>query len=68
MGQNNLISGSNETHSVAKGYVNVVNAIVTLVKPTPPTNIITNETILPQYIINQGLNAFGKKGESEMRK
>ena len=24
-------------------------------KPTPPTNIITNDTILTQYSINQGL-------------
>ena len=39
---NNLIVGSNEIHSVAKSYVNVVNAITSFVKPTPPTNIITN--------------------------
>ena len=46
MGWNNLIVGSNELHSVAKAYVNVVNAFDTFVKPTPPTNIITNEKIL----------------------
>ena len=45
---NNLIVGSNELHSVTKAYVNIVNAIDTFFKPTPPTNIITNETILTQ--------------------
>ena len=49
---NNLIFGSNEFHSVTKLCINVVNDIVTFVKPTPPTNIITNETILTQYSIN----------------
>ena len=68
MGWNNLIVGSNEIHSVAKAYINVVNAITYFVKPTPPTNIITNETILTQYSINQGLKVFGKKGEAELRK
>ena len=63
MGSNNLIVGSNELHSVAKAYFNVVNDIATFVKPTPPTNIITNDTILMQYSINQGLKVFGKKGE-----
>ena len=58
---NNLIVGSNELHSVAKSYVNVVNDIATFVKPKPPTNIITNETILTRYSINQGLKVFGKK-------
>ena len=58
MGWNNLIVGSNELHSVAKAYINVVNAITYLVKPTPPTNIITNETILTQYSIEQGLKVF----------
>ena len=43
---NNLIVGSNELQSVAKSYVNVVNAMTTFVKPTPPTNIINNDTIL----------------------
>ena len=41
MGWNNIFFGSNELHSVAKEYVNVFNDIASLVKPTPPTNIIT---------------------------
>ena len=68
MGRNNIIVGSNELHSVAKSYVNVVNAIDNSVKPTPPTNIITNETILTQYIIKQGLRIFGKKSEAAVWK
>ena len=68
MGWNNLIVGSNELHSVAKAYVKVVNAIATFVKPTPPTNIITNEIILTQYSIKQGLKVFGKKGEAAVQK
>ena len=55
MGWNNLIIGSNELHSVAKSYVNVVNVIDSFVKPTPPTNIITNYTILTKYSIKQVL-------------
>ena len=51
-------------HSVAKSYINVVNAITSFVKPTPPTNIITKETILTQYIIKQGLDVFGNKFEA----
>ena len=43
---NNLIVGANELHSVAKAYINVVNAINSFVKQTPPINIITNKTIL----------------------
>ena len=39
-----------------------------LMLSTPPTNIITNETILTQYSINQGLKVFGKKGKAEVRK
>ena len=68
MGWNNLIVGSNEIHSVAKAYVNVVNAITSFVKPTPPTNIIANETILTQYSIKQGLKVFGKKGKAAVLK
>ena len=64
----NLIVGFNELHSVAKAYVNIVNAIPTFVKPTPPTNIVTNETILTQYITKQGLKVFGKKGEAAVKK
>ena len=65
---NNLIVGSNELHSVAKAYVNIVNAIAFFVKPTPPTNIITNMTILTQYIIKQGLKVFGNKGKASVCK
>ena len=65
---NNLIVGYHALHSVLIAYVNVVNAIVTFAEPTPPTNIITNETILTQYIIKQGLKFFGKKGEAAVRK
>ena len=68
MGWNNLIVGSNERHSVAKAYFNIVNAIATFVNPTPPTNNITNETTLTQYSINKGLELFGKKGEAEVQK
>ena len=68
MGWNNLIFGSNEIHSVAKDYINVVNAITYFVKSKPPTNIITNETILTQCSINQVLKVFGKKGEAEVQK
>ena len=68
MGWNNIIVGSNEIHSVAKAYVNVVNAITSFVKPTPPTNIINNKTILTQYRIKQGLKVFGNKGEAAVRK
>ena len=42
----NLIVVSNELNSVVKSYVNIVNAIVIFVKPTPQNNIISNETIL----------------------
>ena len=68
MGWNNLIVVSNEIHSVAKSYVNVVNDITYFVKPTPPTNIITNGNILSQYSIKQGLKVFGKKGEAAVQK
>ena len=68
MGQNNLIFGSNELHSVKKAYINVVNAIDSFVKLTPPTNIITNKTILTQYSINQGITVFGNKGEASVWK
>ena len=68
MGWNNPIIGSNELHSVEKSYINVVNAIISFVKPTPPTNIITNKTILNQYSIKKGLKIFGKKGEAAVRK
>ena len=68
MGWNNLIIGSNEIHSVAKAYVNIVNAITSFAKPTPPTKIITNETILTQYSIKQGLKVLENKCEDAVRK
>ena len=68
MGWNNLIVGSNELHSVAKSYINVANDIAYFVKPSPPTNIITNETIMTQYRIKQGIKLFGNKGEAAVRK
>ena len=68
MGCNNLLVGSHALHSVAKYYVNVVNDIATFVEPTPLTNIITNETIMTQHIINQGLYVSGKKGEAAVQK
>ena len=49
MGWNNLIVGSHDLHSVVKSYANVVNYIANFFEPTPPTNIITNDTILTQY-------------------
>ena len=68
MGWNNIIFGSDKLQIVAKAYVNTVNAIDYFVKPTPPTNIINNNTILTQYIIKQGLKVFGNKGEAVVRK
>ena len=68
MGCNNIIVGSNEIHSVAKAYTNFVNTITSFVKPTPQTNIITNETILPQYSIKQGLKVFKKKARLQYGK
>ena len=68
MGWKNRIVRSNELHSVTKAYVKVVNDIATFVKPKPPTNIITKETILTKYSIKQGLKVFVKKGEAEVQK
>ena len=68
MGSNNMIVGSNGLHSAEKGYINIVNYITSFVKPTPPNNIITNETILNQYSIKQVLKVFGNKGEAKVRK
>ena len=64
---NNRIFVSNELHCVAKDYVNVVYAIASIVKPTPPTNIITNDKILTQYSINQGLKVSEKKVEAAVQ-
>ena len=61
MGRNHLIVGSHALQNITKYYVNIVNFISTFSDPNPPTNINTNETILTQYIIKQGLKVFGKK-------
>ena len=65
---NNLIVGSNELHSVEKSYVNDFSDIYAFVKPTPPTIIITNETILTKYSIKQGLKVFGNNGKAAVWK
>ena len=64
----NMIFVSHSLHNVAKAYANVVNSIATFVDPTPQTNIITNDTILTQYSIKQGLRFWGGEGEAEVRK
>ena len=64
----NIIVESNELHSVAKSYINVVNANDSFIKPTPPTDIITNKTILTQYSIKQGIKLFGKKVKTSVLK
>ena len=51
-----------------KTYVNVANAIATFIKPTTPTNIITNDTILMKYVTKQVFKVFRNKGEAEVRK
>ena len=55
---NNLVFGSHALHNVANLYVNFVNDIATFVDPTPPTNLIKNDTILTKYSIKQGLKVF----------
>ena len=68
MGRNSLIVGSHYLHSVEKDYANIVNAISKFVEPTPPTNSITNETIMTQYSIKQGLKVFVKNGKAALKK
>ena len=68
MGWNNLIFGYNELHSVTKSYVNIANSIDIFVKNNPPTNIITNKTILMQYKSKQGVNVFGNNGKAALQK
>ena len=68
MGWSNLVDGARDLHNVVMSHVNVVNAIDTFVGPTPPTNIIKNETILNQYSIKQGLQIFWQKGEVAVQK
>ena len=59
MGWINLIYGHHAFHNIAKLYVKIINDVATFVEPTPPTNIITNETFLTNYIIKQGLKVSG---------
>ena len=68
MGWNYITLRSNELHIFSKSYVKVVNNVATFVKPAPPTIIVTNETILVQYSIKQGLKVFVKKGEAAVQK
>ena len=65
---NKLIGGSHALLSVANPYVNVFNAIATFVEPTPPTNIIKNDTILTQYNIKEGIKVYGKKFYAAVQK
>ena len=67
MGWSNLIVGSRVLNNVVKAYFNVVNSFKNFVEPNPPTNILTNETILTQYIIKQGLKVFGNKFEAAVQ-
>ena len=64
---NNLIVVSHALCSVVKAYVNIVNSTTSFDDPTPPTNIITNYTILNQYSIKQGIILFGKKGKASVQ-
>ena len=64
----NLIVVSHALHNVVKAYVNYVTSIATFLKPTPPTNIITNYTILTHCTFKQGLKVFVKKGEAAVQK
>ena len=68
VGCSKLIVGSHVLRSVSKSQVNTFNAISAFVEPTPPTNIIKNETILTQYSIKQRLKVLGKKVEATVRK
>ena len=61
MGWNNLIVGSNELYSVAEAYANVVNAISYLIKPTPPTNIITKNNILKNTASRRDTRSLARK-------
>ena len=60
MGRIILIVDVRSLHNVANAYVDVIDNIANFVKPNPPTNITTNETILTQYSIKQVLQVFGK--------
>ena len=64
----NLIFGSRTLHNVCKAYANFFNAISTFFEPTTPTNIITNDTILTQYIIKQVIKKIRQKVEAAVQK
>ena len=68
MGWSNLILGVRDLHNVIMAYVNAINFITTIVETTPPSNIITNETILTQYSIKQLIQIFGKKVKASVQK
>ena len=61
--------GAQALQSALKYYVNVINATTSLNKPTPQPIVITNETILSQNRIKQGLKILGKyMGNTQFRK
>ena len=68
MGWSNLIFGALALHNVVMAHFNFVNAVANFVEPNTPTNIITDDTILKQYSINKGLQAFGDNGEASVQK
>ena len=68
MGYSNPIVGSYALQSVANEYFNDVNYISTFVEPTTSNNIITNDTILTQYSIKQGIKVFGKSKGCSMKR
>ena len=55
MGWSKRIAGSYALHNVGNVFVNVDNTISNFVESNPATNITTNNIILIQYIITQGL-------------
>ena len=63
-----LIVGSCALHNAAMTYANVINTIANFVENTPPKKIITNETILTQYIIKKVLQIFRQKCEAAVQK
>ena len=68
MGCINLIVGARALRNVFKVYVDIVNAKADFVEPTPPTNIITNNAILNQYNIKQGIEVFKKSWGRSVKK
>ena len=65
MGWRNVIVGSRDLHN---SYNNAVKSIAIFVGTTTPVNIITNDTIMAQYTINQGLQVSRVNGEAAVRK